>query len=107
MNWSNVKKWITEESGAEIYKLEHCYRLNGVVDVWRNCQTVFVIPEGVYHSAGSFAELCNIVRAVLESHPAQPPIKKLPTGRMSYKEFKNNRVHNKNTHFFTNDKQSK
>ena len=87
----HLKSYLEKLPNVEIYYLQHAYRVNGVIDVWKNLKTIFVKPENVYLNFENWEEMEKIILEKLEKYPKALPIKKLPTGRMSYQEFKNNK----------------
>jgi uncharacterized protein (DUF3820 family) len=72
----------------ELTELLHAHRFNGVIDVYKKGNTIFVIPENLYLQYKNDEEFSDIAINFLEHYPPRPAFKKLPTGRMAYQEFK-------------------
>ncbi len=86
-----LENWIKSKSGADVYYLAHGWRLNGVVDVWKNCKTVYCIPENEYQNFDEdFDKIVAYASDKLTKHEKREPIKKLKSGKMSMQEFRNN-----------------
>ena len=81
-----IKEWVERFPKEDVYNLVHCWRLQGNVDVWKNAKTVYCKPDNEYKNFTSLGKL--------EIHPKRSPMKKLPSGRMKYQEYKNNKLQN-------------
>ena len=82
----------------ELTELLHAYRFNGVIDVFKKGDVIFVIPENIYLKYRNDEEMSDIAINFLEYYRARPAFKKLPSGRMAYQEFKHHqRMDNKAT----------
>lgn len=86
-----LKNYLEKLPNVEIYYLQHAYRLNGIIDVWKNLKTIFVKPENAYLNFENWQEMEQAILEKLEKYPPEIPIKKLSSGRMSYQEFQNNK----------------
>ena len=88
MNEQELKKIFPD---ADHYRLAHAIRLNGVVDVWRNMKTVYCIPANEYRNIPDKQDRILYIYDCLQKYEKREPMKKLPTGRMSMQEFRNNK----------------
>lgn len=79
------------ESLKEKYRvteLQHAFRINGVVDIYKQGNTVYEIVKNQYHKQLPEAKLQSLVNSILLSTPEREDFKKVK-GAMSYQEFKN------------------
>lgn len=86
--YNNLKKYFPE---AEFYILKHAVRVNGVVDVWRNNKTCYCLPDNKYVNIEDQEERISFIRDCVKNHSKRNPIKKLPSGNMSWQEYVNNK----------------
>lgn len=86
----NLLKEIEKIEGVEITEMAHAYRINGIVDLYKNSITVYSIKENKYSKIQSDAEKILYVTELLIKYQKQEPFKKTGTGRVSYQEFKYN-----------------
>jgi hypothetical protein len=92
----DVLKYLKEN--YEVTELLHAYRINGVIDIYKKGNVIFVLPEKSYIRYHNEEEMTDISLAHLEYYPKREPFKKLTSGRMAYQEFKHNeRMDNKKT----------
>ena len=90
-NYYEVEAYLKTLSGVQIYNLKHAWRLNGVIDVWKNIKTIFIKTENIYLNFDNWTEMEECILDAIKKNPNPViPIKKLKTGRMSYQEFRNN-----------------
>lgn len=72
----------------EVTELKHAYRINGVVDVFRNLKTIYCIPENKYFTIED-NEIVEFVISKTNAHEKREPFKKTDNGGMTYQQFKN------------------
>jgi hypothetical protein len=75
--------------GKEVITLKHAFRVDGVIDIWFNGKTLFDIKKNKYLKFQSTKDQLHEAFKLLENTEAKDAFKKLPSGRMSYKEFSN------------------
>lgn len=78
--------------GIEVVELKHAYRVNGVIDIWKDPRMVFEIPANKYTRFETSQEMVDFAVDALKLHGKRPTFKKLPTGRISMKEFRHNKA---------------
>ena len=57
----HLKGYLEKLPNVEIYYLQHAYRLNGIIDVWKNLKTIFVKPENVYLNCENWEEMEKVI----------------------------------------------
>lgn len=102
-----LRQFCEVESGAEVYYLGHAYRLNGVIDVWKNGKTVYCKPENDYKNFNTEDEIIEYAKQKLSQYGRTNPIKKLGSGKMSMQEFRNNKLQEKYKGEYSDDNQIK
>jgi uncharacterized protein (DUF3820 family) len=75
----------------ETTEMQHAWRFNGVVDVYKDRPTLFILPEKLYLRYGSDKEFADIAINFLEFYPRRDPFKKTGKGRVSMQEFMHRR----------------
>lgn len=85
-NIFNILKSL-EAKGHEIFEFKHAFRINGVLDIQKNYQSVFVLKDRKYYPYKTDGELLSIVSLLCSKMKSQPPLKQGKNG-ISYKEFK-------------------
>lgn len=84
--YSFLKK-LESEYGAEVTELKHGYRINGVVDVYKNGVTIYDIINNKYHRLDEKERLQFCIDKI-NNEEKRPPFKKLIGGGISYQQFK-------------------
>lgn len=72
-----------------VTELDHAFRVNGVIDIFKIGNTVYEIPKNFYHKGLSNRQVEETANRLLLIHPERPDFKKMKNG-ISYQEFKNN-----------------
>lgn len=89
-----LNKFLEEiKDSFEITELPNEYRINGVIDLKKYGLMINdLISQDFYkfdYSDSGYERFKNQATQLLSGYPKRPPFKKLKTGNMSYKEFKN------------------
>jgi hypothetical protein len=71
-----------------VTEMNHAFRINGVVDVWKNGKTVYEKEANKYHKPENEKELESLVVSILSKTPEQPDFKPTTKGNVSYQQFK-------------------
>jgi len=85
---------IKKRTNCKIFKLQHCHRLNGIVDIWNNEEMIYLKPENKYLHFKNKSELIETAVSYLLNTPEQDNFKNTAKGRMTYQEFKNKLKYN-------------
>jgi hypothetical protein len=90
-----VKKFVDElrSSGYSIYEMQHAYRINGVVDIYKSGTCVYDKVNHKYHKFNSPELAINLTQDLCRNHKPAENFKKAKHG-ITYKEFKNNKRFN-------------
>lgn len=72
-----------------VTELDHAFRVNGVIDIFKVYNTVYEIPKNCYHRGLNNRSLEELANKLILIHPEQPDFKKAKNG-ITYQEFKNN-----------------
>lgn len=86
---------LLKSKEKQIRELEHAYRINGVLDIWKKHWTVYNLPENKYHNFNKLDDLEKYVLNEIEKLPIRDPFKKTAKGRMTMQEFRNNQYNAK------------
>lgn len=78
---------ITLSENYNMLEFKHCYRINGIVDIYKYGNNVFVKPENKHYKILE-EDLQEFVINIIEKFPEQEMFAKTKTNTMSYKEFK-------------------
>lgn len=78
------------EGVTDFYELQHAWRLNGLVDVWKNGKTVFDMTSNLYQNFDDWDQAKGFIEHILQNNEPRQRFKKTAKGNMTYKEFKNN-----------------
>lgn len=71
-----------------VTELDHAFRINGVVDIWKNGSTIYDIVNNKYfriYDEDKQREMCS---NLLDTYTERPDFKGTNKGRMAYQEFK-------------------
>jgi hypothetical protein len=84
----SVLETLSKDQDVTITDLKHAYRINGVIDLWKNKETVYDIVSNKYETIkDDKAKLAWAIEKI-NTHPKREPFKKTTKGRVSYQEFK-------------------
>lgn len=72
-----------------VTELSHAFRLNGVLDVYKNGVTFYDIVNNKYHRIHESSKQVPFCIQLLDTYQEQPDYKPTKKGGVSYKEFKN------------------
>lgn len=76
-----------EDDGNEILRLQHAYRVNGNLDIYRRAYTLFLKSKNEYLKFNTEEEMISSVKAIITDLPRVQNFKQLKNG-MGYREFK-------------------
>ncbi len=79
-----------ESLGYTILEMDHAYRINGIVDVYKKGFKVYNKSANIYIQAKTAENRLNIILDILQNRPPECAFKKAKHG-ISYQEFKNNK----------------
>lgn len=85
MNYSFIESL---KANYRVTELDHAFRINGVIDIFKSGTTVYEIPKNVYHKKLTPKMLAETTNRLLLVHPEQSDFKKAKNG-ISYQEFTN------------------
>jgi hypothetical protein len=80
----SIEKEIQE---VEITEMQHAYRINGVIDLYKNKPTCYDLIANKYDRLQGEQKLLWCIEK-LKKYPKREPFKKTEKGRISYQEFK-------------------
>lgn len=76
-----------EDDGNEIVRLQHAYRVNGSLDIYRRAYTLYIKQENKYLKYKTEEEMISAVKSIITELPRVQNFKQLKNG-MGYREFK-------------------
>lgn len=85
MNYSFID---TLKNDYRVTELQHAFRINGVIDIWKNGNKIYDIVANKYIDPVSPIDLEKIANSLLLKYPEKEDFKKGKNG-ISYQEFKN------------------
>jgi len=83
--------YLKENLGFEIIEMQHAYRVNGTVDIFKNRSRLYVKPEGKEYFDIQDIDIIDFIKKKVSEYPDQPSFgnkHNQPKHGMSYKEFK-------------------
>lgn len=80
---------LLSSQGVDVLELKHAWRINGVVDIWKENYMTFEIPINKYERFSSEQDSIDYALTVFKNYEKRAAFKPTATGRMSYQEFKN------------------
>jgi hypothetical protein len=89
----SVLETLVKDHAVTVTSLVHAYRINGVIDLWKNQETAYDIIRNQYHTIKDDAEMLDWAIQRISVYQKREPFKKTAKGRVSYQEFKHN-LHN-------------
>jgi hypothetical protein len=74
----------------DVYEMQHCYRINGIVDIYKHGFCVYDKVNNLYHKFDKIADVCSMALKLLSTNEPQEVFSSVnkSSGKISYKAFK-------------------